>query len=59
MNADFDGDEINQIAINLKPLEKFFKGFNPVNMLANRTDETIKLDISPLENCSLAIFSDR
>lgn len=59
LNADFDGDELNQIALNLEELELFFAGFNPRNMLINRTDETIKMDISALENISLAIFSDR
>jgi len=54
-----DGDEINQIAINIPELTEFFQGFNPMNMLVNRTDETIKMDISPNENLSLAIFSDR
>ena len=59
LNADFDGDELNTLGLSLKELETFFKGFSPVNMLINRTDQTIKLDISPLENVSLAIFSDR
>ena len=54
-----DGDEINSIALNLEPLEKFFTGFNPSNLLINRTNESIRLDCSALENCSLAIFSDR
>lgn len=59
LNADFDGDELNSIALNLEELVEFFKGFNPMNMLINRTDETIKLDISSTENISIAIFSDR
>lgn len=59
LNADFDGDELNSLGLSLEELETFFKGFSPVNMLINRTDQTIKLDISPLENVSLAIFSDR
>ena len=59
LNADFDGDELNSIAINLPELEDFFRGFDPQNMIINRTDETIKLDISATENISLAIFSDR
>ena len=54
-----DGDELNTLGLSLEELEEFFKGFSPVNMLINRTDQTIKLDISPLENISLAIFSDR
>lgn len=43
-------------------MEEFFElfdGFSPQNMLINRTDETIKLDISDLENISLAILSDK
>lgn len=59
LNADFDGDELNEIAENLKIIEGFFDGFNPVNMLINRTDQTIKMDVSALENISIAIFSDR
>ena len=39
--------------------KKIFHGFSPTNMLINRTDETIKYDVSATENISLAIFSDR
>ncbi len=59
LNADFDGDELNSIAFNLSELEEPFEGFNPKNMLINRTNQEIKLDISALENISLAILSDR
>ena len=59
LNADFDGDELNSLGLSMEELETFFKGFSPVNMLINRTDQTIKLDISALENVTLAIFSDR
>ena len=54
-----DGDELNQIALTLPEVEVMFAGFNPRNMLINRTDESIKIDVSALENISLAIFSDR
>jgi len=40
-------------------LSMWFAGFSPTNMLLNRTDETIKYDISALENITLAILSDR
>jgi hypothetical protein len=50
---------LNSIAINLEELEEFFRGFDPQNMLINRTNENIKIDISALENISIAIFSDR
>jgi hypothetical protein len=59
LNADFDGDEINEIAIKLKEFEEFFGGFDPKYMIIDRTNETIKMDVSALENISLAIFSDR
>ena len=57
-NADFDGDQLNNIGLNLKELEVFFKGFDPQNMIINRVNNSIKLDLSALENLSLAIFSD-
>ena len=59
LNADFDGDELNQMALTMTELEVFFEGFSPVNMLIDRTTGQPKLGPSPLENISLAIFSDR
>lgn len=58
LNADFDGDQLNNIGLNIKELETFFKGFDPQNMIINRVNNSIKLDLSALENLSLAIFSD-
>lgn len=57
-NADFDGDVLNHLALTMEEFWELFEGFSPVNMLINRTDETIKMDISALENISLAIMSD-
>ena len=38
---------------------ELFDQFSPTSMLIGRTDETIRLDVSALENISIAIFSDR
>ena len=59
LNADFDGDELNSLAGHLDEIEFMFEGFSPINMLINRTDETLKIDISPLENISIALLSDK
>ena len=59
LNADFDGDVLNTKAIPLPELALWYRGFSPVNMLINRTDESIKMDISALENITLAILSDK
>ena len=59
LNADFDGDVLNDLALTMEEFWELFEGFSPVNMLINRTDETIKYDVSPLENITLAILSDR
>lgn len=58
LNADFDGDVLNTLGIEMEELSTFFDGFSPKNMLINRTDETIKYDVSALENITLAILSD-
>lgn len=58
LNADFDGDVLNDLALIMENFLEFFKGFSPINMLINRTDETIRYDVSSLENITLAIFSD-
>lgn len=57
-NADFDGDQLNNIGLTLKELETIFKGFEPENMIINRVNNSINLDLSALENLSLSIFSD-
>ena len=58
-NADFEGDVLNTLALTMEEFWELFDGFSPVNMLIGRTDETIRLDLSALENLTLAIFSDR
>ena len=58
LNADFDGDVLNKLALTMEEFWELFDGFSPVNMLINRTDETIKIDISALENITLAMLSD-
>lgn len=58
LNADFDGDVLNTLALTMEELWELLEGFSPQNMLINRTDETIKFDVSALENITLAILSD-
>jgi len=58
LNADFDGDVLNTMGITMEEFWELFDGFSPTNMLINRTDETIKYDVSALENITLAILSD-
>ena len=58
LNADFDGDVLNTMGITLEEFWELFDGFSPKNMLINRTDETIKYDVSALENITLANLSD-
>ena len=38
---------------------EMFEGFSPVNMLIDRTNSSIKYDISGLENITLSILSDK
>jgi len=38
---------------------ELFDGFTPTNMLINRTNSSIKYDISALENITIAILSDK
>lgn len=59
LNADFDGDVLNHLALTMEEFWKLFDQFSPQNMMIRRTDETIGLDLSPLENISTAILSDR
>ena len=59
LNADFDGDVLNTLAIPKDEISLWFAGFSPVNMLINRTDSTIRMYISALENVTIAIFSDK
>lgn len=53
-----DGDELNQLALPLEELQLIFKSFRPNSMIVDRVHSRIKLDVSKLENVSLAIFSD-
>lgn len=59
LNADFDGDVLNSMALELQELWDLFEGFSPTNMLIDRTDSTIRYDLSALENITIAILSDR
>ena len=59
LNADFDGDVLNTMGVEMEELATFFEGFSPTNMLLDRTDETIKSNLSALENITIAILSDR
>lgn len=58
LNADFDGDVLNDLALTMEEFWELFDGFSPMNMLINRTDETIRYDMSALENITTAILSD-
>lgn len=54
-----DGDELNQLAINLPEVGEIFRGFSPTNMIIDRTNSKLRLDVSALENLSISILSDR
>lgn len=58
LNADFDGDVLNHMMLTMEEFWELFDGFSPQEMMINRTDETIRLDVSALENISIAILSD-
>lgn len=47
------------MGVEMEELATFFEGFSPTNMLLDRTDETIKSNLSALENITIAILSDR
>lgn len=57
-NADFDGDVLNQLALELPELNEIFADFSPQNMLINRVNNQIRYNCSALENVTLAILSD-
>lgn len=59
-NADFDGDELNGIALQDEAHQEWFKGLSPTNMLINRWSEEseIRYDVSALENITIAMLSD-
>jgi len=49
---------LNELGLPLEELWELFEGFSPINMLINRVDQSIRLDLSALENISIAILSD-
>lgn len=51
-------DELNSLAGELDELELMFEGFDPRNLIINRVNSEIKIDVSDLENVSLALLSD-
>ena len=59
LNADFDGDILNNLALTMEEFWELFEGFSPVNMLIDRTNSSIKYDISALENITISILSDK
>lgn len=58
LNADFDGDVLNNIAQPMKETELLFEGFEPQERIIDRTNGSIKFSTSNLESISLSIFSD-
>lgn len=58
LNADFDGDVLNDLSLTMEEFWEMFDGFSPSNMLIDRTSGSIRLDCSALENISIAILSD-
>lgn len=59
MNADFDGDVLNTLALEMEEFWEMFEGFSPKNMIIDRSSGNIRYNISALENITLAILSDR
>lgn len=59
LNADFDGDVLNTMALTMEEFWEIFDGFSPENMLIDRCTSAIKYDVSALENITLAILSDK
>jgi hypothetical protein len=57
LNADFDGDVLNIIALLLKEVELMFEGFEPTNMIIDRVDGSIRMDLKDLENIAISMFS--
>lgn len=54
-----DGDILNNLALTMEEFWEIFEGFSPVNMLIDRTNSSIRYDVSGLENITLAILSDK
>lgn len=58
LNADFDGDVLNDLGLTMEEFWELFDNFSPESMVINRTDMTIRMDLSALENITIAILSD-
>jgi hypothetical protein len=58
LNADFDGDVLNNLALTMEEFWDLFEGFSPTNMLIDRVTNSIKYNCSSNECISLAILSD-
>lgn len=59
MNADFDGDVLNTLGLEMEEFWELFDGFSPKQMTISRVTGEIRLDVSALENVTLAILSDK
>ena len=59
LNADFDGDVLNTLALEMEEFWEMFEDFSPRNMIISRTTGALRYDTSALENISLAILSDK
>jgi len=46
------------LGMELPEVNEIFKNFSPMNLIYNRVDNSIKTDVSALENISISIFSD-
>jgi len=46
------------LGMELPEITEIFKNFSPTQLIYNRVDASIRIDISDLENISLSIFSD-
>lgn len=57
-NADFDGDVLNHLALTMEEFWELFDKLSPVQLMINRIDNSIKYDLSALENITLSILSD-
>ena len=53
-----DGDVLNDLGLTMEEFWELFDNFSPESMVINRTDMTIRMDLSALENITIAILSD-
>ena len=51
-------DVLNTLALSMEELHEMVDGFAPTNMLIDRSMNSIKMDVSTMENVTLAILSD-